>query len=124
MTGSYDFYDIQNPPTPPCKDGGVQKYFENLGYYVGWDHNRSGRWFELYDGDNMVAQIDMDIPLEVITEDMIAWHLGKEPVDRPGKPDWVCSGNGAKCHRMKELFKRVYNFSVNKQMPNGQLGLL
>lgn len=116
MTGSYD---IKPDPTPRRKDKGVKEFFEKLGYEVGWDHNRSGYWYELYDEDEgMVAQVDWNVPLEVIVEDMIAWHLGKEPEDRPDKPDWVCSGPEGLA--MKELFKRVYDYQVTKTLPNGQ----
>lgn len=118
MSGSYTL--PPTPPPPPRKDAGVQEFFETLGYKVTWDRNRTACWFELHD-DGLVAQIDMGVPLDVIIEDMIAWHLGKDPEDRPDKPDWVCSGEEGP--EMKELFKRVYNFKTFNQMPDGQIGL-
>lgn len=117
LTGSLN---ITPDPIPERKDKGVQEFFESLGYYVGWDHNRHGSWFELHD-DGIVAQVDMGVPLEFIVEDMIAWHLEKEPEDRPEKPDWTLSGQQGP--EMKELFKRVYDFKVKNQMPNGQLNM-
>jgi len=121
-SGSVSIDQMQHLFSKPIKqkDEGVQAFFEMLGYTVRWDRNRTGAWFELYD-DGLVAQIDMGVSLDIIIEDMVAWHLGKEPENRPDKPDWVCSGEGGQA--MKDLFKRVYNFQTFKQMPNGQLNL-
>lgn len=120
ISGSVSIEQMQHLFSTPItqKDDGVQAFFEMLGYTVRWDRNRNGAWFELYD-DGLVAQIDMGVSLDVIIEDMIAWHLGKNPSARPDKPYWVCSGEEGP--EMKELFRRVYNFKVFSQLPNGQL---
>lgn len=100
----------------------VIDFFKKLGYRMGWDFNRARgqEWHELYDENGyLVAQIDMGVPLKYIVEDMISWHKGEEPSDYPEKPDWVCSGPQGP--EMKELFKRVYNFKMKGQLPNGQL---
>ena len=116
VSGSYSI--PAPPPPPPRVDAGVQEFFESLGYHVTWDHNREGSWFELHE-DGLVAQVDMGVPLDVIIEDMIAWHLGKEPEDRPNKPDWACCGEQGP--EMKELFRRVYERKVNNTTPEGQI---
>jgi hypothetical protein len=118
VSGSYTL--PPQPPAPPPKDAGVQEFFEMLGYKVSWDRNGYQCWFELYD-DGLVAQVDMGVPLDVIVEDMIAWHLGKEPEDRPDKPDWACCAEDGP--ELKELFRRVYNFKTFNQMPDGQINL-
>ena len=115
MTGSYTL-----PPEPKKerKDKGVQEFFERLGYYVTWDHNyrRGEEWYELYEDDHMVAQIDTGFPLADIVEDMIAWHEGREATS---KSDWTCSGE-PNSKRMKELFRRVHDFKLFGIEPNGQ----
>lgn len=118
MTGSYT---LPQEPKKERKDKGVQEFFEQLGYYVTWGHNyrRGEEWFELYDDDVMVAQVDTGVPLKDIVEDMIAWHQGREATS---KSDWTCIGN-PDSKEMKLLFKRVHDCKLYGIMPNGQTTL-
>lgn len=76
ISGCFDLPPKEQPFA--AKDTSVSDYFSSLGYKVGWDssHRLGERWHELYLDGELVAQIDMGIPLESIREDFIAWNNG------------------------------------------------
>lgn len=96
--------------SPPSKDEGVQEYFEWLGYRVSWDFNqrRGEQWYELYEDNHLVAQIDRGVPLEDIIMDMCQWHQGKSGIS---KSDFKVCGNGP---RFDEMLKRVFEHQNNR----------
>lgn len=109
VTGSLDYFG----PTPPKKkkDDGVQEFFENMGYEVLWDFKNYGgigreEWWEIYEDDDLVAQIDMHVPLKYVIEDIAYFYMEKPCIDRPDKPDWKFSGEGEKTNK---LLKKVYD---------------
>ena len=60
-------------------NGEVKAYFEALGYEVGWDHNRTGRWHEInHPKHGLACQIDHDVPLAHIVQDLSAMAGGAE----------------------------------------------
>lgn len=73
-------YLLMNPLSKLPITDPVVAFFTCLGYTVSWDMNRStgDEWYEILDGDYMVAQIDMGVPLAHIREDMTRWHEGKD----------------------------------------------
>lgn len=102
-------------PLEKVVESDVKKFFTFLGYKVDWDfsHRSNERWYEILDGDDLVCQIDQEIPVEDIIKDMICWHLGKNPTS---KSDYKCSlsqeYNGKSLpESFKKLLKKVYEYS-------------
>lgn len=117
ITGSYTL--PPSPPTPPRKDVGVREFFEKLGYSVTFDYSRRLResWWELYDDDEkLVCQIDQFVPLDVIVQDFIQFHLDKDP---DSNVDYKI--NAPNTDTSKKLFRKVYEFKTYNILPNGQL---
>jgi len=84
------------------KGGEVNDYFEKLGYQVTWDFRSGERWWEIIKDDDLVAQIDMGVPLSDIVEDFCCFHLGKSGTS---KSDYKVNGHGP---QFDEMLKRVY----------------
>lgn len=63
----------------PVKDE-VTKFFKSLGYTVTWDFsNSTGKeWYEILLNNELICQIDMGVPKDVIIEDFRCWHEGKD----------------------------------------------
>jgi hypothetical protein len=49
----------------------VIEYFESLGYQCDWDRCGGQKYHEILKDGELVAQIDMGIPLQAIKEDLI-----------------------------------------------------
>ncbi len=100
------------------KESEVKNYFEKLGYWVTWDFNARSReqWWELY-ADELVAQIDMGVPLIDILEDLCQFHLGK---DGTSKSDYKINGHGPK---FDELLRKVYE-DCHYRTPNREARLI
>ena len=90
----------------------VTAFFESLGYTVTWDFSRrlNISWYEILEGDKMIAQIDMGIPLEALREDMTAWHEGRK--ETSGAPGEVVIGTDPNSPNFKDLFRRVAEVSA------------
>lgn len=99
------------------EDDKFREFFTKLGYHVSTDSRFDHWWHNIHDTQGVVAQVDMGVKLEYIVENMSAWHLGKEPIDRPDEPEWVCSG--PKTPRIDLLFKRVYETTQQTECQAG-----
>jgi hypothetical protein len=74
----------------------VASYFRSLGFVVTWDfRKRDGldeRWYEIYDGDAMLVQIDFGAPLAEIQEDLPVLAAGAALGTSKG-PLWMVRGS-------------------------------
>jgi len=75
----------------------VAKYFRLIGFEVTWDFDkRTGlRWYEIYDGDEQLVQIDFGVPLaELLTElPRLAAMEEDDPARRDPKATWEVRGS-------------------------------
>jgi hypothetical protein len=57
----------------------IATYFRDLGFIVTWDFDkRTGlHWYEIYDGKELLAQIDFGAPLAEIKEDLPQLAYGR-----------------------------------------------
>ena len=88
-------------------DDDVVRYVRALWFEVTWDMSmrRRQRWYEIYDGDRLLCQIDMGIPLANILEDLP--HMAEGRVGTSAGPDYeVTCDEDAKlkliCRRIEE----------------------
>ncbi len=68
-----------SPPPEYANDSELIAFFKEIGYGVGWDHDR-GRtlyWHEILDDKRMIVQIDMGVPLPALIEDLPLIAEGK-----------------------------------------------
>ncbi|MBU2249623.1 MAG: hypothetical protein KKD77_22945 [Gammaproteobacteria bacterium] len=93
----------------------VTVYFEDLGYKTSWDFNKSTgkRWYEIFDGERLVAQIDMGIPLFIIVMDMIAWSRGEQAIEQ-GFDYELRQGHGCQ-------FDQLLSAVAKKGIPHGNM---
>lgn len=56
----------------PNIDTEFENFFKNLGYDVTYDFStRSGEtWWEIYDDNGLICQIDKGVPLDIVIEDL------------------------------------------------------
>ena len=75
----------------------VATYFRDLGFSVTWDFNRHTwlHWYEIYEGDKLLVQIDFGASLAAIQEDLPLLAVGKPGTSKG--PDWkvYCDDDGA-----------------------------
>lgn len=117
ITSSYCPDYLKPKPYVPPVDAGVKDFFINMGYDVGYDGRRWGQqWYEIYENDHLVCQVDQGVPLQDIIDDMTQWHLGKDGVS---KSDWTCSG--PETPALKNLFRKVHDFKVCGTVPTDHL---
>lgn len=104
-------------PLPDPIDKGVVEFFEKLGYSVQCDSSRrSGEfWYDISDGQGLVVQIDQGVPLDDIVTDICRFYLGEPGIS---KYDYKISGPDSPS--LKLLFKRIYDWKMNRIEPNGQ----
>jgi hypothetical protein len=81
----------------------VIRYFESLGYKVGWDcrYKKGEYWHEIKKDGKLIAQIDFDVPLNDIIEDFTCIHEGRDPTSNP---KYIINGYG---EEFNELMRKV-----------------
>lgn len=83
----------------------VAAYFRALGFTVTWDLSRDGlRWYEIYDGDTLLVQIDFGAALADLITDL--------PLLAAGKPstcasNWTVRGESNGLARVVERMTKV-----------------
>lgn len=84
----------------------VAKYFTSLGFGVTWDFSRRDNlyWHEIYDGDELIAQIDFGAPLVALVRDIPIMveripAIG-EVVGLEGEPDWQIRASDANLRKL------------------------
>lgn len=84
----------------------VAAYFSSLGFGVTWDFSRRAElyWHEIYDGDELIAQIDFGAPLVALVRDIPIMveripAIG-EVVRLEGEPDWQIRASDANLRKL------------------------
>jgi len=82
-------------------DDEVTRFFRSVGYTVTWDFRGAARWHEIYEGDEMLLQIDMGPSLADILRDL--------PLLAEGKPGTSASDYGVRgsLENLKKVAVRV-----------------
>jgi hypothetical protein len=94
-------------PSPFAEiDDEVTRFFRSLGYWVTWDFSRESRekWYEIYDGDELVYQADVGVPLADLLEDLECFARGKEQGTSASNYTVSVSAENARaiCKRVRE----------------------
>jgi len=103
-------------------DKEVIAFFTGLGYDVDWDanHREGAEWHEIIKDGELVCQIDTGVPLDDILVDIITdiiqFHQGK-----PGISESNYKISSPDTDALKAFFKAVYDFKINRILPNGQM---
>lgn len=60
-------------PLDSNKECAIATFFRKRGYEYSWDFSKHDglHWHEIYDGDNMVMQVEMGIPLKQLKNDLL-----------------------------------------------------
>ena len=89
----------------------ISDVFESLGYEV----NLEGRmehqeyWWELSKDDRLVAQVDLNVPLETLQRDFAAWLKGEEG---SSEDSYVVNGD-IEDPNFREFLQKVVGYAQN-----------
>ena len=88
----------------------VAIFFRGLGYTVDWDFkwDNGERWYQIEDGEGVICQPDLGVPLADLIEDFVCLHEGREPTSKTEYSMW-CEPNSP---RFKKLAKLVAESGV------------
>jgi hypothetical protein len=105
------------PPEPKPIDDDVAPFFCSLGYRVSsdWSRRTMTCWWEISDGDGLIAQIDKGVPISHIVEDLSAWHRGEKAPDRA--PDYEVNTDDRDDPRFRKLLECVALGPIQGALP-------